>query len=179
MKILCTGNPSKLTIAWAVKQKWPNAQCISLSSGWNLKWVDDTSRSQFKELVTQFDVFINSSFIAPGVQADILNLVVQKWTEADIKGHVITIGTTLENYVDTKFQTYINDKKKLRELSLLMNDRTGITGVKTSYVVVGGINNQQPQNADFVDPQSVVELIDWVLKFPNQLALIQLEKSKT
>jgi NADP-dependent 3-hydroxy acid dehydrogenase YdfG len=129
-------------------------------------------------LVTQFDVFINSSFVAPGVQADILNSVIQQWTESDIKGHVITIGTTLENSVDTRFQTYIDDKKKLRELSLSMNDRTGITGVKTSYIVVGGINNQQPQNVDFVDPQSVVELIDWVLKFPDQLALIQLEKSK-
>lgn len=179
MKILCTGNPNKLTIAWAVKQKWPDAQCISLSSGWNLKWFNDTSRSQFKELVNQFDVFINSSFVAPGVQADILNLVIQQWTEADIKGHVITIGTTLENSVDSRFQTYINDKKKLRELSLSMNDRTGTTGVKTSYVVVGGINDQQSQNADFVDPRSVVELIDWTLKFPDQLALIQLEKSKT
>jgi len=178
MNILCTGNPKKLTIAWAAQQKWDKVTCVSLSSGWDLNLLNQHDKLQFKSLVRNFDVFINSSFIAPDVQSQLLTLVCDEWMAADIKGHVITIGTTLEMSSDVRFQPYINSKKELRNLSLNLSNQTGITGVKTTYVVVGGVNNQQPHSADFVGPDSIINLIDWVLKFPDLLPLIQIEKNK-
>lgn len=178
MNILCTGNPDKLTIAWAAKQKWNQVKCISLSSGWDLTLVNQHDKIQFSSLIRNFDVFINSSFIAPTVQSQLLTLVCNEWMAADIKGHIITIGTTLEMSEDKKFQLYINDKRELRNLSLDLSNQTAKTGVKTTYVVVGGIDNQQPDTADFVDPCAVVNLIDWALNFSSLLPLIQIEKNK-
>jgi NADP-dependent 3-hydroxy acid dehydrogenase YdfG len=178
MNILCTGNPDKLTIAWAAKQKWNQVKCISLSSGWDLKLVNQHNKLQFSSLIRNFDVFINSSFIAPNVQSQLLTLVCNEWMAADIKGHIITIGTTLEMSEDKEFQLYINDKRELRNLSLDLSNQTAKTGVKTTYVVVGGINNQQPNTTDFVDPCAVVDLIDWSLNFSSLLPLIQIEKNK-
>jgi hypothetical protein len=176
MKILCTGNPSKFSIAKLVKEKWNHACCISPSSGWDLKLYNDQNQDKFKNLIQNYNVFINSSYIATGQQARLLSLVCATWMEADIKGHIITIGTTAEWSVDSS--SYVQDKQELRKLSLELNDKTGITGVKTTYIILGGLDDGHPKNSDFVCPESVVNAIEWVLNFPDQMALLQIEKAK-
>jgi NADP-dependent 3-hydroxy acid dehydrogenase YdfG len=96
----------------------------------------------------------------------------------DIKGHIVTIGTTAELSEVPKHLTYVNDKRSLQKFSLELNDQTGITGVKTTYIVLGGLNNGQPQNQDLPTPRSVVDAIDWAINFPDRIALLQLEKAK-
>lgn len=178
MKILCTGNPEKFSIAKAVKNKWADSCCVSLSSGLDLRLIDQLDRDRFKKLVVDHNVFVNSSFIGPGIQAKLLDLVCDTWMEADIKGHIITIGTTLEWSEDHKYREYVQTKQQLRQASLDLNAQSGITGVKTTYLILGGVNDQQPQNLGFVHPDSIVDTIEWVLNCPDRLALIQLEKNK-
>lgn len=178
MKILCTGNADKISIAQAVKEKWSHtAHCVSRSTGWDLRLVDDTSQSKFKTLVSNYNVFINSSYVALGVQINLLQLVCNTWMELDVKGHIITIGSTAEHN-NGPFNAYVDDKLKLRQMSLDLNAKTGITGVKTTYIILGGINNGHTNNLNFVSPHSVVNVIDFVLNTPDQLALLQLEKNQ-
>jgi NADP-dependent 3-hydroxy acid dehydrogenase YdfG len=175
MRILCTGNPDKLTIAWAVTQKWPNATTISLSSGW-----DFTNQQHIENLqkkIVEYDVFINSSYIAPGVQEQLMQIAVQEWMRANIKGHIFNVGTTIE-WTNDQSSDYVRSKIALRTASLEINEQTGITGVKSTYLMLGGVNNQQPQTQDFVHPFSVTSLIEWIFQYPDRVGIIQLDKAK-
>lgn len=178
MKILCTGNKEKLTIAWAITKRYPDADIISLSTGWNLRLDNQHDVDKFIDKISCYDVFINSSYIAPGNQARLMQITIDRWMELDIKGHIINIGTTAEWDENLQNNEYVKSKINLRNLSLYYNQQTGITGVKTTYLVLGGVDNQQPENRDFVDPMNIVQVIDWVLSFPDRIALIHLDRAK-
>lgn len=178
MRILCTGNEKNKTIAYAVKQKWPSATAISLSTGWDLSLTNQKNIDQFRAELVNYDVFINSSFIGPGVQAAILETVVDEWMSKDIKGHVISIGTTLEWEKSHIHSQYVKSKISLRELSLVYNQQTGITGVKSTYLILGGVNDGQLENKDYIDPGSIADAINWVINFPDRIALLQLDAVK-
>ncbi len=175
-RTLCTGNPDKFTIAWAAKEKWPGAKTISISNGWDL--TSGVCLEKFRFSVKEFDFFINSSFIAPGVQANLLDIVVEEWMKHDIKGHVINLGSTIEWDDRHGNSSYVKSKIDLRKKSLMYNDQTGITGVKTTYMIVGGINNRQPESQHNVDPGVVIETMSWVFQNPNRIGLIQLDTPK-
>jgi hypothetical protein len=175
MRILCTGNPDKFTIAWAAMQTWPNVDTISLSKGWDLTTQQDLKNLEKK--ILNYDVFINSSYIASGVQEKLMQIVVQEWMRENIKGHVFNIGTTLE-WTDNQSGNYVRSKIALRTASLTANDQTGITGVKSTYLILGGVDDQQPQNQHYVHPLSITTAIEWILGFPDRIGLLQIDRAK-
>jgi hypothetical protein len=164
MKIFCTGNPARKTIAYALAAE----QNASLSLGWD--FTEPNTIIRFSKDIQQYNVFVNSAFIAPGVQEILMNACHAAWMELNIKGHIINIGTTLENTNDDS--NYTRSKQKLKQQSLKLNDETGISGVKTSYIVLGGIG------VDACNLTDVAETILWLIRQPYRVPLIQLESIK-
>jgi len=164
MKIFCTGNPLRKTIAHALGADL-NA---SLSSGWN--FTKPETIIQFKKSIQQYQVFVNSAYIAPGIQQTLMNECYAEWTRTNIRGHIITIGTTLENTNDSS--QYAQSKRNLKNRSLQLSDDTGISGVKTTYIVLGGLG------PDGCDAKDVSQVIQWIVNQPFRIPVIQVESIK-
>jgi len=164
MKIFCTGNPVRKTIAYALGADL-NA---SLSSGWDFTL--PATILQFKETIQQYTVFVNSAYIAPGIQETLMNECQSEWTKINTRGHIINIGTTLENTNDSS--QYAQSKRNLKHRSLQLSDETGISGVKTTYIVLGGLG------ADGCNPGDVAQTIRCIVAQPFRVPLIQVESVK-
>lgn len=179
-RVLCTGNPNKKTLAWAALQKWPGSDSISLSSGWDLRLSTAQDLVKFQQKISEHNIFINGCYVSPGTQSRLLQIVVEQWMYLSIRGHVFNIGTTLEqqNNHDSSTDAYVKSKLTLRQKSLDFNEQTGITGVKCTYLILGGVNNQEPDTHDYVDPLNIFKVIDWVLQFPDRIGLVQIDKAK-
>ena len=98
--------------------------------------------------------------------------------EQDIKGHIFVIGTTLEWFADIDFSEYVESKIRLRNRCLELNQQTGITGIKVTYVILGGVNDGQSGHEDMVHPSNIASAIEWALSFPTRVAMIQLDGIK-
>ena len=164
MKIFCTGNPVRKTIAHALGADL-NA---SLSSGWDFTKPETIAR--FKQSIQQYHVFVNSAYIAPGVQEILMNECNAEWTRTNIRGHIINIGTTLENTNDSG--QYAQSKRNLKHRSLKLSDETGISGVKTTYITLGGLG------PDGCDPKDISQVILWIVNQPFRIPVIQVESIK-
>lgn len=173
--ILCSGNPTHQTVASAVNRLYPNSAFMSRSNGYNFSTWSIQVEELFKRAIVKHTTFINSSYIAPGVQNKLLEAAYQEWMCKDIKGHIINIGTTAEWSDNNLHKEYILSKQALRARSLELNDLTGITGVKTSYIIVGGINDGKPGTEKYLNVSAVAHAIDWIIKNPNRIALLQIE----
>lgn len=169
MKIFCTGNPKKKTVAYAL-----GCDHASLSSGWD--FTDQLTLERFRSNIINYNVFVNSSYIKSGVQLALMNIAYKEWMRENIRGHIITIGTTLEYTSDQS--SYAIEKRKLKQHSLELNEQTGITGVKSTYLILGGINNEDPKNSDYVLPDYIASAISWVLSQDCRVPLLQLEGIK-
>jgi NAD(P)-dependent dehydrogenase (short-subunit alcohol dehydrogenase family) len=150
MNMFCTGNPSRKTIAYALKPD----QCASFSLGWDFT----------KE------VFVNSAYVASGVQESLMNVCHAKWMQSNMKGHIVNIGTTLENTNDTS--DYTRSKQELKRQSLILSEETGISGIKTSYIVLGGVGT------DMCELDHIQQTINWIIDQPFRIPIIQLESVK-
>ena len=106
-----------------------------------------------------------------------MQIAVQEWMKADIKGHIFNIGTTLE-WTNDQSDSYVRSKIALRTSSLKLNEQTGITGVKSTYLMLGGVDNQQPENHDYVHPFSITSAIEWIVHYPDRVGILQLDKTK-
>jgi NADP-dependent 3-hydroxy acid dehydrogenase YdfG len=115
-------------------------------------------------------VFVNSAYIAPGIQQTLMNECYAEWTRTNIRGHIITIGTTLENTNDSS--QYAQSKRNLKNRSLQLSDDTGISGVKTTYIVLGGLG------PDGCDAKDVSQVIQWIVNQPFRIPVIQVESIK-
>ena len=176
MKILCTGNPAHITVASAVKTCFPTASFASRATGYNFKLPE--SVDLFEKNIIDYNVFINSSYIQSGVQMRLLDSAVTKWMEANVRGHIINIGTTAEWTENPQHAEYIQTKQQLRHRSLELNDNTGITGIKTTYIIVGGVNDGKPGNENYLDISRIAHAIEWALLNPDRIALIQVDVAK-
>ena len=174
--ILCSGNPNKISIAQAIREIYPDTCFLCRSTGYDVTC--DTGLDFFEKNITDHTVFINSSYIAPGVQLKLLDLACKTWMQHDIKGHVISIGTTAEWNTDTQHKEYKESKTQLRLRSLELNEQTGITGVKTTYIILGGLDTGDKDTGEYPTTASVAQAIDWVLKYPNRVPLLQIESPK-
>jgi hypothetical protein len=171
LKIFCTGNPKRRTVAYALQDCCDHA---SLSTGWD--FTDASTLKQFRDNILNYNVFVNSSYIRSGTQALLMDIAYKEWMRENIRGHIITIGTTLENSLDNS--QYAIDKRSLKKLSLELSDQTGITGVKFTYLVLGGINNGEFKNRDYVMPHDVAAGVLWVLSQDCRIPLLQLDGIK-
>lgn len=154
MKILCTGNPNIRTIASAVKQVYPNADFVHFSNGYD--FTTSEGLEKFRNKVKDYNVFINASRIAIGVQTSLLKIVREEWAV----GHVINIGTTMEfhffHHIDP---ACAEDKINLRNQSLDMYDEN----FRTTHLIVGGHKDRSPSGDGKMDPIHIANTIKWVL----------------
>jgi hypothetical protein len=171
LKIFCTGNPKKQTVAYSLKDRCDYA---SKSTGWD--FTTQSTLDRFRTNILDYNAFVNSSYIGLGVQLALMNIAYQMWMQKNIRGHIITIGTTLEYSSD--MSQYAIDKRSLKQRSLELNDQTGITGVKSTYLILGGIANGEPKNSDYVIPDHIASNIFWVLSQDCRIPLLQLEGIK-
>lgn len=157
-KILCTGNPNKQSVlAYSVKQFYPDAEFLHESMGIDL--TTDKGVKYFEERISKYNIFINSSYIAPGVQETLLRITRNKWKE----GHVINIGSVAEyqsDDVNCLDMSYINSKISLRNTSMML----GWYDFKTTHLLIGGFKDVNDSNDPRMDPKRIVEIIDWITK---------------
>ena len=154
-KILCTGNPNDSTLAKGIKEVFPDADFIHLSVGYDL--TTEQGLEKFKNKIRDYNVFINSSRIADGVQCSLLTIARQEWSE----GHVFNIGSILENdFFEWFSPDDAKDKKKLRQLSLdLSSDK-----FKTTHIVTGGFVDRSPHAHLKMNPSNIANAIKWILE---------------
>jgi hypothetical protein len=166
-KILCTGNPAHGGIAKSLYEYYENIYFVSLSSGYDL--TTDRDFEKFIDVVKNYDVFINHSQIAYGMQLKLLEAVYQTWDQ----GHIVTIGSVLEfdefQWLDTVTHS---EKLELRNRSFELASEK----IKTSYVITSGFQRHGPELDVKIHPTKIVETIDWILKSDLDIPLIFVDK---
>lgn len=164
-KILCTGNPDVPGIARHIREIYPQTKFLSRSSGYDLN--TDSGIIEFKSLLPEFDIFINHSQIAPGVQENLLLSARKVWSS----GHIFTIGSVLEfeqwSWIEPEV-TY--EKNLLKTLSLQLSEEN----FKTTYITIGGLKKHDNDNMR-LDPVKVAEVIKWILDKDLYIPLIYVD----
>jgi hypothetical protein len=173
--ILCSGNPNHQTVASAVKKKFELVDFASRATGYDLRLNSQANQKYFKQKILNYNVFINSSYIAPGVQLLLLETVYKEWMRENISGHVINLGSTIEWRNETEHAGYIEDKKKLRARSLELSAQTGISGVKSTHLIVSGLNDGKPGHENWLNLDHVANVIHWILHTNSNITLVQVE----
>lgn len=145
MNIVCTGNPDKeSTIAHSIKKFFPSTVFLHKSNGYDLQTVNGLIL--FEAEIKKHDVFINSSYIGPGVQEKLLDATRNVWTS----GHVFNIGSTVEyQSFNVEDDTYLESKLSLRNRSIELCR----PDFKTTHVIVSGFKNNDP----------IAKTIRWIL----------------
>lgn len=161
MKIFSTGK--------LLSKEFKKITVASTSTGWD--FTKQSSIDRLTQEIVNYNVFVNSAYIQSDIQQLLLNTVHSIWMRENIPGHIFNIGTTLENTDNNT--DYANSKRQLRSYSMKLNDETGITGVKVSYVIVGGVGEQH------VTPSQIADTIQWIAQQQIRIPLIQLDSVKT
>lgn len=170
MKILCTGNPKDQTIASGIKKIYPDAHFASRSSGYDLRFWDPGSEEHFRKNIVNYNVFINSSYLCKWGQHQLLEVTHEEWSKYKISGHIVNIGSSAEFLgFDSKLGNYSVQKKSLRDLSLQLHNKNKI---KTTHVIVGGINDGIAGHEDWLSIDTITETIKYTIEHPNSIPLI-------
>jgi hypothetical protein len=168
MKMLCTGNPNDYTIARAIKELFPEAHFASRETGYDLRMWEPEDEIFFCNNIKKYNVLINSSHISNGAQLKILQLTCEHWKV----GHIFNIGSTAEyEGRNSFFPLYSIEKRALRDFSLSMNSKY----LKTTHMVVGGLNDNKPGNEKNLNPIEVARVIEWILKNNLNIPIIGIE----
>lgn len=165
LRIICTGNPDVPGIAKHIKEIYPQTKFISRSSGYDL--TTNSGILEFKSLLPGFDIFINHSQIASGVQENLLLYARKIWSS----GHIFTIGSVLEfeqwSWIEPEVT---HEKNRLKTLSLRLSEEH----FKTSYITIGGLKKHENDNMR-LDPIKVAEAIRWILDNGLHIPLIYVD----
>lgn len=161
-KIICTGNPNNpWTVAHAVQKIWPEATFVSRGLGHDLTF---DNLEAVAELMARHNTFINSSYIAPGVQLALLELARKTWKF----GHVINLGSVHEFGHTSE---YANSKRALRDRSLEMHDYR----FRTTHLILGGIQDGDPEHVDWLPTEHIAQTIKWILEQPFDVPLLNMQ----
>jgi hypothetical protein len=168
-KILCTGNPNDYTIARAIQKVFPNADFASRNTGYDLRFWDSKDEMYFRGNLKNYNVLINSSFVSNGAQQKILEVTRDCWES----GHVFNIGSTAE-YEGIKSNlpmTYCVQKRALRDMSLSLNSNK----FRTTHIIAGGLNDNKAGHENWLNPDKVASIINWILHSDLNIPLIGIE----
>jgi len=165
-RILCTGNPdSSRNLAYTVKKHFPDAKFIHKSNGYDL--LTEHGLKLFQDEITNYDVFLNCSYIDINVQESLLKITFSKWFGRT--GHVFNIGSVVEfmaqfhdPLVLTKINAdipYMNSKLNLKKASAIL----GSTDFKSTYIILGGFKDVADTTDPRLDPTRILETIKWIL----------------
>jgi len=164
MKILCTGNP-QTGIAQSLHVLYPDTTFISRTNGYDLN--TEQGIVKFKELLPNYDVFINHSQLESDTQRKLLTYAKQAWSH----GHVVNIGSVMEfakwEWIEP---VAAEEKRKLRDLSLELSSEH----FKTTHLIVGGLQscNNDPLR---IHTDRIAETIKWVLENENHVPLLYVD----
>jgi len=165
MKILCTGNPSGPGIASSLAKLYPDITFISRSTGYDFN--NTEAFDQFKNILPNYDVFINHSQLIGNAQRKLLSIAREVWTS----GHVVNIGSILEfpkwYWIDPDSA---EEKIQLRDLSLDLSSEH----FKTTHVIVGGLQSWDNDPLR-IHTDRVAETIKWILENQNHIPLIYVD----
>lgn len=166
-KILCTGNPNRQGLQSSILKEFPETTFVSLSLGCDL--TSSEGQLKFRKIIKDYNVFINVSHIATGVQETLLKITHDEWTE----GHVFNIGSIAE-YKKWEWYdiNYTKEKRQLRETSLELLSKK----FKTTHVIVGGFQDYSDDNIDRMDPDEIVKIIKYILHCPVNIPIVGIEK---
>jgi hypothetical protein len=167
IKIICTGNPNEEGISKALQQLYPNTMFVSRKSGYDLLTADGINK--FIQLVKEYNVFVNCSQVAFGIQEKLLNIVIQQWTE----GNIFNIGSVLE-FNKWQHLDIITSQEKLRLRDASINACT--SKLKTTHMIVSGFRDRSNADISRMDPMRIVEAIQWVLNSEAHIPLISIAK---
>jgi hypothetical protein len=163
MKILCTGNPVA-GIAKELQSLYPDTCFISRTNGYDLSTIEGIDK--FKELLPNYDVFINHSQLLPGTQQLLLQHAYAIWNS----GHVINIGSVLEfkqwEWIEPDAA---EDKRQLRERSLALGNEL----FKTTHLIIGGIRDNDICR---MHPVHVAKAIMWILENEVHIPMLYIDK---
>lgn len=155
-RIICTGNPDKAyTFAHSVKKHFPNVKFIHKSNGYDLQ--TEHGLNLFRETISEFNVFLNCSYVDIGVQEVLLKITKNSWKT----GHVFNMGSITE-YTDISTQTdpsYTNSKISLKKTSLHL----GYYDFKTTYMILSGFRDIEVESDRRMEPDRIIEIIKWLL----------------
>jgi len=168
MKILCTGNIYK-TIPYNLSKLFSNIDFISRSNGYNLDTIE--GRTQFKNIIVNYDVFINHSELPDDGQYELLSIV----HEVCKTIKVINIGSVLEleEWAWYNPQTHIV-KNKLKKLSLSLNSEK----FKTTHLILGGlVSLDSKYDHQRLNGMQVAEVIKYIIDSPINIPLIHIENT--
>lgn len=175
MKILCSGNPTHKTIASGVMQLYPDTHFASTSTGYDLRFWEHESETHFRQQIVNYNIFINASFLCKWGQHQLLEITHEVWTQHNIHGHIVNIGSSAELSGvrdDCGYPgNYSIQKSTLRDLSLYYN---GKNKIKCSHIIVGGINDGLPGHEDWIKPLEIARTIRYVLEHKHSVPITSL-----
>jgi hypothetical protein len=175
--ILCTGNPTHNTVASAVNKRISNVDFASRATGYDLRFWEPDSEDFFKNKIKNYTVFINSSYICRYGQLTLLETVHQVWSDNNIRGHVINIGSSseylgtqnIDNSTASNFGSYSIQKRALRDRSLQLNS---LNNIKTTHITAGGLNDGKPGHENWLNLAHMANLIEWIINHPCTIPII-------
>lgn len=172
MKILCSGNPYHNTIASGIRKIYPHASFASRKTGYDLRFWDPGSEDYFRNAIINYNVFINSSYLCKWGQHQLLEVTHEEWSENKIQGHIINIGSSAEFLgIDSSLGSYTVQKLALRDLSLQLHKKNNI---KTTHIIVGGINDGKPGHEDWLKIDNIAKTIKYAVDHPDTIPLISI-----
>lgn len=169
MKILITGNPS-FGLAAELFKLYPDATFISRSNGYDLTTKNGSNK--LEEIISGYDVFVNSSALWKFNQTMILESVYKKCAELKHDILIVCIGSTTDRVKKATSWIYNAEKKAMRDyansLSLI-----GVWqgGPRVSLISFGSLSNVQNKHPDRVclEISRAAKYIQWLIDQPNDI----------
>lgn len=172
IRMICTGRPSHGGIASSINRYYPEAFFVSRRNGYDL--TTDIGYNKFKESVKNYNVFINHSHIKLGLQENLLRDVFNIWSEENIQGHIITIGSVIElEEWKTLDLEIAKEKLSTRNTGLMLNCES----IKTTHIITSGFDRYGPEKDIKLKPDKIVEIIKFILESDIDIPLIFIEKT--
>jgi NADP-dependent 3-hydroxy acid dehydrogenase YdfG len=171
MKILITGNPS-YGLAAGLSKLYPDATFISRSNGYDL--TSKNGHTKLEEIITEYDVFVNSSALWKFNQTLILESVYKKCLDAKHNIRIICIGSTTDRVKKATSWIYNAEKKALRDYANSLS-LSGVWqgGPRVSLVSLGSLSNVQAKHPDRIclEISRAAEYIKWVIDQPLDICI--------
>jgi hypothetical protein len=153
-KVLCTGNPNNRGISSAAKKWFSDIDFISKSKGFD--FTSGQGIIKLKNILKNYNVIINSSYICAGVQIKILETA----NEVDFKGHIFSIGSMAEfDHLSHFRPDYSIEKQELRRRSTELMSKS----FRATHVIVSGFQDNGNSSNHKMDAIQIMKTIQWVL----------------
>lgn len=172
IKIICTGRPGHGGITASLEKIYPETLFVSKSSGYDL--TSESDYNKFKNLIKDYNVFVNNAQIELGFQEKVLKDVFDVWSKNNIQGHIFSIGSIME-IDEWTWLDEVTSKEKLgiRNTGLKLNSEM----IKTTHVIISGFNRYGPEADVKIDPDDIVRTIQFILEVKIDIPLIYVEKT--